>query len=92
VSFQFCGQFFSKRGTGLTLIQRFLTVVLPKAWAEDIRADSLAWMMLCTCGYERSIWESGGIRWKGKGSKRRLAACPQCGRQTWHTIYRKSGD
>jgi hypothetical protein len=44
----------------MTFIQKFLTVVLPKAWAEDTRAESLTWMMLCTCGFERFIWERWG--------------------------------
>lgn len=75
----------------MSFIQRFLTAVLPKAWAEDMRAESLSWMMRCTCGFERSIWESGGIRWKAKGSPRRLWRCPQCEQRTWHTVYQKSG-
>ncbi len=75
----------------MTFIQRFLTAVLPNAWAEDMRAESLTWMMRCTCGYESSIWENGGIRWKAKGSPQRLWVCSQCGQRTRHTIYRKSG-
>ena len=75
----------------MTYIQQFLTAVLPKEWAEDMHAESLAWMIRCACGFERSIWESGGIRWKAKGSPRQLRVCPQCGQRTWHTIFRKSG-
>jgi hypothetical protein len=74
----------------MTFIQQFLTAVLPKTWAEDMRAESLAWMMCCPCGFERSIWENGGIRWKAVGSPRRLLVCPQCRQRTWHTVYRKS--
>ena len=75
----------------MTFIQHLLTAVLPKAWAEDMRAESLIWMMRCTCDFERSIWEIGGIRWKAKGSAQRLWVCPRCGQRTWHTVYRKSG-
>jgi hypothetical protein len=74
----------------MTFIQRFLTAVLPEAWAEDMRAESLTWMMRCNCGYERSIWESGGIRWKARGNPQRLSVCPQCGQLSRHTVYRKS--
>ena len=75
----------------MTFIQQFLTAVLPGEWADDMRAESLTWMMRCTCGFERSIWESGGIRWKARGSPRRLRICSQCGQLTLHTVYRKSG-
>jgi len=47
-----------QRRTNLTSIQNLLIAVFPKAWAEDMRAESLSWMMRCTCGFERSIWES----------------------------------
>jgi hypothetical protein len=75
----------------MTFIQEFLMTVLPNEWAENIRAESFAWMMQCACGFERSVWESGGIRWKAKGTPRRLLVCPSCGQRTFHTIYRKSG-
>jgi len=73
----------------MTFIQQFFTKVLPKAWAEDMRAESLTWMMRCPCTNERSIWESGGVRWKAKGTSRRYSFCPKCEKHTWHTIYRK---
>jgi len=75
----------------MSFIQQFFTRILPRSWAEDMRAESLNWMIQCTCGFERSVWETGGIRWKAKGSPRRLMSCPQCGQQTWHKVYRKSG-
>ena len=74
----------------MTFIQQFLSAVLPGAWAEDMRMESQTWKMRCTCGFERSVWENGGIRWKAKGNPRRLRACPQCGQRTWHTVVRKS--
>jgi len=75
----------------MTFIQELLTTVLPKAWAEEMRAESLSWMVRCPCGFERSVWEIGGIRWKAKGSPRRWGVCPQCGQRTWHTVFRKEG-
>jgi hypothetical protein len=75
----------------MSTIQRFLSTVLPKAWVEEMRTESLRWMVQCTCGFERSVWEIGGVRWKAKGNPKRLAACPSCGQTTWHSIYQKSG-
>lgn len=54
-----------------------------------MRRDSMAWKIKCPCGYERSVWETGGIRWKAKGNPKRLMKCPKCGKATWHTIYLK---
>jgi hypothetical protein len=70
-------------------LQRFLSAVLPRAWAEEMRADTERWAVRCACGFERSLWDLGGIRWKGSGRSWMWAACPRCGRRGWHTIYRK---
>jgi hypothetical protein len=74
----------------MTFTQRLLTAVLPRSWAEDMRAESLRWMIRCECGFERSVWEVGGVRWKAKGNPRYLASCPQCGQKSWHSVYEKS--
>jgi hypothetical protein len=76
----------------MTFTQRLLTAVLPRSWAEDMRAESLRWMIRCECGFERSVWEVGGVRWKAKGNPRYLASCPQCGQKSWHTVFKKSGN
>jgi hypothetical protein len=74
----------------MSFIQRLLTAILPRSWAEDMQAESRSWMVQCACGFERSIWEAGGIRWKAIGRPRRLIKCPQCGERTWHTVYRRA--
>ena len=74
----------------MTGLQKFFTKILPAAWAKDMQAESRQWMVRCTCGYEQSVWELGGIRWKAKGNPKQLRRCPQCGQQTWHTITRKT--
>jgi hypothetical protein len=76
----------------MTFIQQFFIAILPRTWSEDMRTESLDWICRCTCGFERSVWEMGGIRWKAKGAPQRLILCPKCGQQTWHKIYRKSVD
>jgi hypothetical protein len=71
----------------MTFIQQLFTAVFPRSWAEAMRAESLRWMIRYPCGFERSVWECGGIRWKAKGSPRRRMVCPQCKQRTWHVIY-----
>jgi hypothetical protein len=81
-----------KKGIMSTL-QKLVTAVVPKKWAESMEAESRTWIARCSCGFERSFWEAGGIRWKAAGSERRYLSCPHCGRSHWHTIYKKqTGD
>ena len=73
----------------MTSLQRLLTALLPKRWAQSIEAESRAWMMQCSCGHETSVWDAGGIRYKAAGRPRRLRRCAACGQRTWHRIYKK---
>ena len=74
----------------MSFFKRMLTTIIPRRWAEDMEAESRSWMLRCkVCGLERSVWEMGGVRWKAAGRPSRLMHCPQCGRVTWHTLYRR---
>ena len=74
----------------LSFVQRLFTALLPPKWAEDMEADSRRWRLLCPkCGYERSFWDIGGIRWKATGNQRNLMRCPNCGEVSWHKAYRR---
>jgi hypothetical protein len=76
----------------MSLVQRIVTSLVPRATAERMRTESLDWMVRCgACGFERSVWESGGIRAKAAGKPKLYRRCGQCGQRGWHTIYRKSG-
>jgi translation initiation factor 2 beta subunit (eIF-2beta)/eIF-5 len=65
----------------VSLVQRFFLAVLPQRWADDMRAESQAWMLRCTgCGASRSVWDLGGIRWKAASvGKRTVGYCSHCG-------------
>ena len=72
-------------------VQRLFMRFVPKSWAESMEAESRQWMMKCpNCGFEQSIWDMGGIRWKAYGNSRNLIKCPNCGQRSWHTLYKKS--
>ena len=71
----------------MSFVQRLFTRLLPHKIAEDMEADSRAWiwMLKCKWGYERSFWDIGGIRWKAFGnpkifalSQLRKAVVAQC--------------
>ena len=74
----------------LSFFQKLFTAIFPREWAEDMEADSRRWMLQCPkCGYERSFWDIGGIRWKATGNQRNLMRCPNCGEVSWHKAYRR---
>jgi len=70
----------------MSLIQKFFVWFLPRRWAESMEAESRRWMVRCPCGFERSFWDLGGIRWKAAGNERRYLRCPQCRQRHWNTI------
>jgi hypothetical protein len=76
----------------MSWIQRFFTAIFPASWARSMEEDSRRWMMRCRCGFEKSIWDMGGIRWKARGTSRNYMRCVACGERSWHTLYRKSPD
>ena len=56
----------------------------------DVEAESRQWMVQCPCGFERSVWELGGVRYGAHSrGKKVLRRCTQCGRFRWHKVYRK---
>jgi len=73
----------------MSLSQKIFMAILPKKWAENMAEESRRWMVHCPCGYERSVWEMGGIRWKAAGKDNQYVYCPHCGKSHWHSIYYK---
>jgi hypothetical protein len=79
-------------GARMSFIQRLVTGFVSRASADAMRASSLDWMIRCSgCGFERSVWESGGIRYKASGRPRGYRRCARCRRREIHEVYRKSG-
>jgi DNA-directed RNA polymerase subunit RPC12/RpoP len=75
----------------MSRIQQLFTRFVPRSWAASMEEESRAWMVRCPhCGYERSVWDLGGIRWKASGKKRIWARCPHCGQRGWHVVYRRA--
>lgn len=75
----------------MSMIQKLLVAVLPAKWAQNMEAESRAWVATCpTCASERSIWELGGVRWGAGGNPKRLLPCPKCAQNTWHVIAHRA--
>lgn len=74
---------------GLSRIQRLVTRFVDAETAAAMEAHSRAWLVQCPkCGFERSIWELGGIRYKAAGNQRNLGRCPACGKTSWHKVHK----
>lgn len=72
----------------MSWIQKIFTAALTRRLAESMEAESRSWRVRCSCDFERSVWEIGGIRWKGTGKPRHFLKCPQCDQRSWHTVTR----
>ena len=73
---------------GLSGTQRFVTRFLGREGAAAAEAESRAWLMKCpNCGFERSVWDMGGVRYKASGGiSRVMVKCPGCGQTGWHRV------
>jgi hypothetical protein len=70
------------------LVQQIVLKMFPASKSQAIKAESQAWMVRCdVCDEEKSVWDRGGVRWKGAGTPRLRAKCTKCGKTQWHTIY-----
>jgi len=74
----------------MSRLQRLVTRLVPPSWAAAMEAESREWMVRCqACGFERSIWELGGIRWKGSEKSWTWGRCPKCGTRGLHAVNRR---
>ena len=71
----------------MSFLRRFFTRVSPEL-ARKMESESRRWMMQCqSCGHEVSVWDAGGIRYKARGTVRRLARCSRCNKLGMMRIY-----
>lgn len=73
----------------MSWFQRMLWIMMPSRYFKAVEAESRLWMAKCdACGYTQSLWERGGVRWKAAGEPRTHLKCPQCGKRSWHKIFK----
>ena len=71
----------------LSRSQSFFAHMLGPEAAAAMEAESRAWLVVCPhCGFERSVWETGGVRYKASGTSRVAMPCPRCGTTGWQRI------
>ncbi len=58
-----------------------------------IEAESRRWFMHCPrCGYEISVWDYGGMRYRALGTVYRFGRCRNCGKSGMLRVYLRDGD
>ena len=74
----------------MSKVQNFFKAILPGSWAKSMEAESRRWIVRCNdCGFEKSVWDMGGVRWKAAGNPSNKIFCRNCKKVTWHTTYKK---
>lgn len=69
---------------------RGLIKTLFPGFMDRVEAESRRWMMQCRkCGFEISVWEAGGMRYKGRGTVYRLGRCGGCGEFSMLRVYER---
>jgi ribosomal protein S27E len=69
--------------------QKFFTRFLGPEAAAAAEAESRAWLVLCPdCGFERSVWDTGGVRYRASGNARLRMRCPACGTTGWQKLVK----
>jgi hypothetical protein len=75
----------------MSLFQRIILALLPASWAKAAEAESRSWMIRCPhCAHVRSVWDAGGIRWRGRGNPRTFLRCQNCGKRGWHKVEQRA--
>ena len=69
---------------------RFLRFILPARAFNAVRAGTKLWLIECPCGHKRDFWDLGGVRYKAVGEPRQFVGCPECGKNRWHKIRKKT--
>ena len=72
----------------MSLTQRLIKALVPARWFAAMEAHSRSWVMRCPCGYETSIWEMGGIRYRAAGNPRIMGRCAKCGQRQFGQLHR----
>jgi len=65
----------------MSLVQNIVRAVTSEKTFREMEEESLRWKLTCKeCGFQTSIWEQGGIRYKASSIKKAMPGrCPQCG-------------
>ena len=73
----------------LSRTQKLIRFFTSKSLFAKMEQDSKTWIFDCECGQTSSIWDIGGVRYKGKGNPKSLVKCPHCGKTAMRKVHKK---
>lgn len=74
----------------MSTIQKIIKFIFPKSIFKKIEEESKKYFFRCNeCGYEKSVWNAGGVRAFAKAKKKAFGICPQCKKYKFLDIIKK---
>ncbi len=72
-------------------LQNILRALVSDRVFKEMKAESEQWFFEClSCGFKRSVWEAGGIKYKATvRRKRAVGKCPECHKWRWMSVAPK---
>lgn len=75
----------------MTPLQKFLLAFLPAHRHAEAEAESRQWKIICAaCGHATSVWDMGGVRYKGGGRPLTWGRCKVCGKRGKHRVVKQT--
>lgn len=69
----------------------FLRAILPAKWYGAVKTGTRLWLIECSSGHKRDLWDAGGVRYKAFGEPRTYGRCRECGKASCLKIRKKTG-
>lgn len=73
----------------LSTAQKIIRFFSSAKFFEKAKADSKRWYFNCECGHEFTIWDIGGVKYKGTGNKKMYVKCPKCKKAAFRQVQRR---
>lgn len=72
-------------------LQSIVRYIVSDRVFEEMKAETEEWFLEClTCGFKRSVWEAGGIKYKATVRRKlTIGICPECNRWRWFRVAHK---
>lgn len=73
--------------------QKIFKFILPDKLFKEMEEESKKWIITCDCGFNVSVWDVGGIRYKAvrlNGPKKIWGRCPNCKKSKYFSVIKKA--
>jgi hypothetical protein len=74
----------------MSIIQKILKAAFSEKFFQKIKKESQNWIIECKCGYSKSMWEAGGVRFCATPAKKIWGRCPMCKKFGFFRVTKKA--